>query len=244
MELIHERCAGLDVHKETVVASIRIAEGKKPKRETETFSTTTKGLLRLGDWLMERGVTHAVMESTGVYWKPVAGTRELRRSVAGKSDVSDAEWLADLLAHGLLRRSFVPDRPIEEMRELTRTRTQTVREVTRHAQRIDKLLQGANIKLRSVLSGVLIESGKAILRAMVNGEKDPKKLANLAKGTARNKRAQLEEALDGVVLHANLEVANLLRRLDETSSDVMIPDQRGLVGNPGFLSVSERSGTP
>lgn len=211
MELIHERCAGLDVHKETVVASIRIAAGKKPKRETETFTTTTKGLLRLGDWLMEHHVTHAVMESTGVYWKPVwqvlesfvdlslANASEVKNLPGRKSDVNDAEWLADLLAHGLLRRSFVPERPIEEMRELTRTRTQTVREVTRHAQRIDKLLQGANIKLRSVLSGVLTGSGKAILRAMIDGEKDPKKLADLAKGKARNKRVQLEEALDGFV---------------------------------------------
>jgi len=211
MELIHERCAGLDVHRDTVVASVRIASGKEVKRETETFSTTTKELLRLGDWLTEHGVTHAVMESTGVYWKPVwqvlesfielslANASEVKNLPGRKSDVSDAEWLADLLAHGLLRRSFVPERPIEELRDLTRTRRQTVREITRHAQRIDKLLQGANIKLRSVLSGVLRESGKAILRAMVSGENDPKKLANLAKGTARNKRAQLEEALDGFV---------------------------------------------
>lgn len=266
MELIHERCAGLDVHKETVVASIRIAEGKKPKRETETFSTTTKGLLRLGDWLMERGVTHAVMESTGVYWKPVwqvlesfvdlslANASEVKNLPGRKSDVSDAEWLADLLAHGLLRRSFVPDRPLEEMRELTRTRTQTVREVTRHAQRIDKLLQGANIKLRSVLSGVLIESGKAILQAMANGERDPKKLADLAKGKARNKRARLEEALDGFVtdhhcflLRQHLDMVDnlegMIAALEERIEEVMRPfgqAAKHLETIPGVAKTSAR----
>lgn len=211
MELVHEKCAGLDVHKETVVACIRIAQGKKAERVTQTFTTTTKSLLELGDWLMQHGVTHAVMESTGVYWKPVwqvlesfvdlwlANANEVRNLPGRKSDVNDAEWLADLLAHGLLKRSFVPERPIEELRELTRTRKQTVREITRHSQRIDKILQSANIKLRSVLSKVLGMTGKAVLRAMVEGEKDPKKLAQLAQGTARNKIERLEEALDGFV---------------------------------------------
>jgi transposase len=211
MELIHERCAGLDVHKETVVACVRVAVGKKAEREVETFSTTTAGLLRLGDWLMERRVTHAVMESSGVYWKPVwhvlesfvelslVNAAEVKNLPGRKSDVSDAQWLADLLAHGLLRRSFVPDKRLEELRVLTRTRKQTVQEVARHAQRIDKLLQDANIKLRSVLSKVLGKSGRAILRAMVDGESDPKALARLAKGKARNKEAQLVEALDGFI---------------------------------------------
>lgn len=211
MELIYERCAGLDVHKENVVACVRVAARGGATREVETFSTTTKGLLRLGDWLLEHGVTHAVMESTGVYWKPVwhvlesfvdlslANASEVKNLPGRKSDVNDAQWLADLLAHGLLRRSFIPDRPVEELRELTRTRKQTVREITQHAQRIDKLLQGANIKMRSVLSNVLGESGKAILRAMIDGEKDPKKLAALARGSARTKQRELEEALDGFV---------------------------------------------
>jgi transposase len=211
MELIHERCAGLDVHKETVVACVRVASGRKADREVETFSTTTAGLLRLGDWLMKRGVTHAVMESSGVYWKPVwhvlesfvelslANAAEVKNLPGRKSDVNDAQWLADLLAHGLLRRSFVPDKRIEELRELTRTRKQTVREVARHAQRIEKVLQGANIKLRSVLSEVLGKSGRAILRAMIDGERDPKALARLAKGSAKKKEVQLAEALDGFI---------------------------------------------
>jgi transposase len=211
MELVHQRCAGLDVHKDTVVATVRVAVDGKVDRKTETFSTTTRDLLRLGDWLMQRGVTHAVMESTGVYWKPVwhvlesfvdlslANATEVKNLPGRKSDISDSHWLADLLAHGLLRRSFVPDRPIEELRELTRTRKQTVREIGQHAQRIDKLLQGANIKLRSVLSQVLGKSGKAILRAMVAGERDPKKLAEYAQGRANAKLMQLREALDGFV---------------------------------------------
>ena len=147
MELVHEKCAGLDVHKETVVACIRIAQGKKAERVTQTFTTTTKSLLELGDWLMQHGVTHAVMESTGVYWKPVwqvlesfvdlwlANANEVRNLPGRKSDVNDAEWLADLLAHGLLKRSFVPERPIEELRELTRTRKQTVRGMMRSLTR-------------------------------------------------------------------------------------------------------------
>jgi transposase len=211
MELIHERCAGLDVHKETVVACVRVASGGQVQREVETFPTTTKGLLRLGDWLMERKVTHAVMESTGVYWKPVwhvlegfvdlslANANEVRNLPGRKSDVSDSQWLADLLAHGMLRRSFVPERGIEELRELTRTRKQTVRDITRHAQRLEKLLQGANIKMLSVLSQVLGKSGRAILRAMIAGERDPKKLARLARGSARKKEAALAEALDGFI---------------------------------------------
>lgn len=232
--MIHERCAGLDVHKETVVACVRIAAQGKVHREVETFSTTTAGLLRLGDWLMQHGVAHAVMESTGVYWKPVwhvlesfvelwlANASEVRNLPGRKSDVSDAQWLADLLAHGLLRRSFVPERRIEELRELTRTRKQTVREITRHAQRIDKILQGANIKLRSVLSQVLGKSGRAILRAMIDGERDPKKLARLARGSATKKEVQLAEALDGFIddhhrflLRQHLDAAEHLERMVE-----------------------------
>ena len=236
MELVHKRCAGLDVHKDTVVACVRLARsGGEVKRETRTFTTTTTGLLELGDWLMECTVTHAVMESTGVYWKPVwhvlesfvdlslANATEVKNLPGRKSDVSDAQWLADLLAHGLLRRSFVPDKPTEELRELTRTRKQIVREITQHAQRIEKLLQGTNIKLRSVLSKVLGESGRAIIRAMIAGEKDPKKLADFAKGKARKKLRQLEKALDGFVddhhrflLQQHLDTVEHLERMVAT----------------------------
>jgi transposase len=211
MELLHKRCAGLDVHKDTVVACVRLVSQTRTRREVETFPTTTEGLLKLGDWLGEHEVTHAVMESTGVYWKPVwhvlestveltlANANEVKNLPGRKSDVNDAQWLADLLAHGLLKRSFVPEREVEELRQLTRTRTQLVREATRHAARIDKVLQDANIKMRSVLSKVLGGTGRAILRAIINGESDPKKLAALAQGRAKKKQPQLEKALRGFV---------------------------------------------
>ena len=211
MELIHKKCAGLDVHKDTVVASLRLTTKTRLRRETETFSTTTKDLLKLGDWLASHDVTHAVMESTGVYWKPVwhvlesfvelslANATEVKNLPGRKSDVNDAQWLADLLAHGLLRRSFVPERSIEQLRELTRTRKQFVRELGQHAQRIDKTLQSANIKMRSVLSQVLGKTGRLILHSIIEGEKDPKKLAALAQGIARKKIPALEEALEGFI---------------------------------------------
>lgn len=211
MELLHKRCAGLDVHKDTVVACVRLVSKTQTRRVVDTFPTTTEGLLKLGDWLGEHEVTHAVMESTGVYWKPVwhvlegsvdltlANANEVKNLPGRKSDVNDAQWLAVLLAHGLLKRSFVPERAVEELRQLTRTRTQLVREAARHAARIDKTLQDANIKLRSVLTKVLGKSGRAILRAMIKGESDPKKLADLAKGVARKKLPQLEKALRGFV---------------------------------------------
>mgnify|MGYP001823091964 CR=1 FL=1 len=211
MELLHKRCAGLDVHKDTVVACVRLTSRTRTRRLVETFSTTTEGLLLLGDWLTEHEVTHAVMESTGVYWKPVwhvlegtveltlANANEVKNLPGRKSDVSDAQWLADLLAHGLLKRSFVPEREVEQLRQLTRTRKQVVRERARHAQRIDKILQDANIKLRSVLTRVLGESGRAIIKAMIAGEVDPKKLAELTKGVARKKRPKLAKALRGFI---------------------------------------------
>ena len=211
MELIHQRCAGLDVHKKNVVVCVRIASEQGVVLQVETFATDTRDLLRLGEWLFEHQIEHAVMESTGVYWKPVwhvlqsfveltlANAQEVKNLPGRKSDVKDAQWLAELLAHGLLRRSFVPERAIERVRDLTRTRKQMVGEVTRHAQRIDKQLQGCNIKLKSVLSKTLSKSGRAMLRAMISGEADPKVLADLAMGTARKKRAELERALDGFV---------------------------------------------
>lgn len=211
MELIHPRCAGLDVHKKTVVACIRVASNGGLHCETRTFGTTTPDLLLLGDWLLEHKIQHAVMESTGIYWKPIwhvlesfveltlANAHEVRNLPGRKSDVKDAQWLADLLAHGLLRRSFVPNRELEEIRDLTRTRRQLVHEITRHAQRIDKQLQSCNIKLKSVLSKTLGKSGRRILRAMIAGETDPKVLADLVLGVARNNIPELERALDGFI---------------------------------------------
>jgi transposase len=208
MELLHPRCAGLDVHKDTVVACVRCSSPPS-HHETRSFATTTGGLLALTDWISGHGCTHVAMEATGIYWRPVwhvlEGTVELVlanaqhiKNVPGrKTDVNDAMWIADLLAHGLIRGSFVPPAPIQELRDLTRTRKQLVREISQHSLRIQKVLEDANIKLGSVLSDVLGASGRAMLAAIIDGQSDPETLAQLAQGTARRKRADLVEALRG-----------------------------------------------
>ena len=177
MEVLHERCAGLDVHKQTVVACLRVTEDGRVRREGRTFATTTQGLLELAEWLKAGGCTHVAMEASGVYWKPVWhvlwGEFELvltnpahMRNVPGrKSDRNDASWIADLLAHGLLRVSFVPPQPILELRDLTRTRKQLMREMGAHKQRIHKVLEDANVKLAAVVSDLLGDSGRRMLRA-------------------------------------------------------------------------------
>ena len=208
MEILYPRCAGLDVHKDSVVARIRCVS-EPVHDEVKTFATTTSALLELNEFLSAQGVTHVAMEATGVYWKPVwhllegdfelilANAQHIRNVPGRKTDVSDAGWIADLLAHGLIRSSFVPPAPIQELRDLTRTRKQLVREVSQHSSRIQKVLEDANLKLGSVLSDVLGKSGRAILQALIAGQSDPEKLADLAQGTARKKRAELVEALHG-----------------------------------------------
>jgi transposase len=208
---MHPRCAGLDVHKEQVTACIRIARDGKASREVRSFSTTTSGLLALAEWLGNDGCTHVAMEATGVYWKPVwhilegsfelvlANAQHVRNVPGRKSDVNDATWLADLLAHGLVRASFVPPTPVQEMRDLTRTRKQLVREIAQHTQRIHKTLEDANIKLDSVISNILGVSGRAFLAALIAGETDPEKLVELAHPRLRAGRNTLVEALRGRV---------------------------------------------
>jgi transposase len=211
MEVLYPRCAGLDVHQKTVVACARLAAGSTVEQSVQRFETTTRGLLELHDWLQERGCTHVAMESTGVYWKPVwhvlegsfalvLGNASHIRNVPGrKSDVSDAVWIADLLAHGLIRGSFVPPTAIQELRDLTRTRKQLVREIAQHTQRIQKTLEDANVKLTGVISSVLGQSGRAILRALIAGETDPERLVELTQGRLKASREQLVEALRGRV---------------------------------------------
>ena len=227
MDSIIERCCGLDVHKKSVVACAVTPEGQ----EVRTFRTMTKDLLELSDWLKDHRVTHAAMESTGVYWKPVYNLLEAdftvwvvnahhMKAVPGrKTDVKDAEWIADLLRHGLLRPSFIPDRPQRELRELTRHRRNLIQERTRAANRIQQVLEGANIKLGSVASNVLGVSGRAMLASLAQGEEDPKALADLAQGKLRDKIGELEEALRGVMgPHQRFMLSRLLRRfsfLDE-----------------------------
>jgi transposase len=208
MQVLYPRCAGLDVHKDSVVARIRCVSAPLHD-EVKSFATTTSALMELSDWLTEHEVTHVAMEATGVYWKPVwhlleghfewvlANAQHIRNVPGRKTDVNDAAWIADLLAHGLIRSSFVPPAPIQELRDLTRTRKQLVREISQHSSRIQKILEDANLKLGSVLSNVLGKSGRAILQALIAGQTDAEELADLAQGNARKKRAELVQALHG-----------------------------------------------
>jgi len=211
MDVVYPRCAGLDVHASSVTACARIAAGHEVTYQHRTVATTTAGLLDLAEWLSAAGCTHVAMEATGVYWKPVwhvlegqftlvlANAMHIRNVPGRKSDVNDATWIADLLAHGLIRSSFVPPAPIQELRDLTRTRKQLVGEIVRHTQRIQKALEDANLKLTRVVSDILGTSGRAILRALIAGETDPERLADLTTGRLKASRAQLVEALHGRV---------------------------------------------
>jgi transposase len=212
MEVLHPRCCGLDVHKETVVACVRLVIDGKTVKEVRTFATITAGLLALFDWLTETKCTHVVMEATGVYWKPVwhilsdedfelvlANAAHVKNVPGRKSDVKDADWISDLLAHGLIRPSFVPDGPTQEMRTLLRTRKQVVREKSSHVLRIQKTLEDANIKLDSVITDIMGVSGRKMIEALIAGEKDPAKLARLADPRVKASQENLREALRGRV---------------------------------------------
>lgn len=233
MEVLYPRAAGLDVHAQTVVAAVRIAEGTKVSREARTFGTTTRELLLLNDWLKEFGVTHVGMEATGVYWKPVwhvlesdfalvlGNAKEIRNVPGRKTDVNDATWLSDLVAHGLIRGSFVPPRPIQDLRDLTRTRKQMMRERGQHVQRLQKVLEDANVKLTNVLSDITGASGRAILEAIIRGESDPKRLAALADVRVKASKAELRDALQGCVRdHHRFMLQIHLRQIDATERAV------------------------
>lgn len=266
MEVLYPRCAGLDVHKDTVVARVRCVSAPLAD-ETRTFKTTTAALIELQEWLSSHTVSHVAMEATGVYWKPVwhlleehfelvlANAQHIRNVPGRKTDVNDAAWIADLLAHGLISSSFVPPQPIQELRDLTRTRKQLVREVSQHSSRIQKVLEDANLKLGSVLSDVLGSSGRAMQEAIIAGESDPHKLADLAKGTARKKHSELVQALHGRVrdhhrrllkVHLSL-VKSLQGAVNEIDTAVgkslVEPLQEGirlLTTMPGMSDVSSR----
>jgi transposase len=228
MEVIHPRCAGLDVHKDTVVASVRLATGREVAVEVRTFATTTAGLLALSAWLAERGCTHVVMEATGIYWKPVwhvlsdgevtlilANAAHVKNVPGRKTDVADATWLAELLAHGLVRASFVPDAPIRVLRALLRTRKQLVRERASHVQRLQKTLEDANVKLASVLTDITGTSGRAIVEAMIAGESEPATLAALAHRSVKAPSEKVREALRGrVTPHHRFLLRLHLRQID------------------------------
>ena len=210
MEVVYPCCCGLDVHKKSITACVLWAEAKgKSRKEKRRFGTFTHDLLQLADWLGECGVTHAAMESTGVYWKPVwnilaeqfevllVNAQHIKAVPGRKTDQKDSEWIADLLQHGLLRGSFVPPRPTRELRDLTRYRVSLAQEINRIANRIQKVLEDANIKLASVATDALGASGRAILEAMLAGEQDPARLAEMSKGLLRNKIPELQLALEG-----------------------------------------------
>lgn len=239
MKTLHRRCAGLDVHSDTVVACARLMTRTKAGHEVRRFSTATRDLLELADWLAAQGVTHVAMEATGIYWKPVwhilegrfklvlANAAHIRNVPGRKSDVNDAVWISDLLAHGLIRASFVPPALVQDVRDLTRTRTQLAREVAQHIQRIQKTLENANIKLTSVISDVMGTSGRRILKAMIAGETNATKLAELGSTRLKCPRAELTAALDGrVTAHHRFLIANHLGLIEELERRIAAFDSR------------------
>ena len=239
MEVLYPRCAGLDVHAGSVTACARIATGATVTYEHRTVSTTTRGLLELVEWLTAHGCTHVAMEATGVYWKPVwhvleehvtlvlANAMHIRNVPGRKSDMTDATWIAALLAHGLIRSSFVPPAPIQELRDLTRTRRQLVHEVARHVLRIQKTLEDANLKLTQVMSDIVGVSGRAILTALIAGETDPDRLADLTRGRLKATRADLLDALHGRVTdHHRFMIKLHLTQIDALETAVATIEAR------------------
>lgn len=233
MKVVNWRCAGLDVHKNEIIACARITTGDKISHEVRRFTTMTSGLLELSEWLHAMECTHVAMEATGVYWKAVwhvlevdfelvlANAGHIRNVPGRKSDVNDATWIADLLAHGLIRSSFVPPRPIQELRELTRTRKQLRSEIVQHTQRIQRVLEDANVKLSSVISDILGVSGRRILRALIEGTRDPEKLADLGSQRLACTRHDLVESLHGMVTtHHSFMLGQHLRIVEELERSI------------------------
>ena len=234
MDVMYERCCGLDVHKKNVTACVLIARtGQRPVKQVRTFDTMTADLLQLRDWLEAERVTHVAMESTGVYWKPVWNVLEdaftlllvnpahMKALPGRKTDVKDAEWIADLLQHGLLRGSFVPKREERELRELTRYRSSLTRDRSAQVNRLQKTLEGANIKLGSVVSDITGVSARAILVALLEGQTDTAELANLAVGQLRKKQDLLERALHGSLhAHQRFMIAMHLTMIDSLDAQI------------------------
>jgi transposase len=253
METLHRRCAGLDVHQKEIVACRRIVSGRKVQSELARFATTTQGLLALSAWLAEAKVTHVAMEATGVYWKPVwhvlchdfrlvlANASHIRNVPGRKSDANDATWIADLLAHGLIRSSFVPPQPIQELRDLTRTRRELTREIVRHTQRIQATLEEANIKLASVISDILGFSGRRILKAIVAGHSDPRRLAELGHSRLACTREDLVAALEGRARdHHRFLIGQHLKTIEQIEATIGEFDARLEAALAPFLDAAER----
>lgn len=240
MEVIHDRVAGLDVHKKSVVACVRLQSGSKVQRDSRTFETTTAGLEMLLAWLSEMGCTHVAMEATGVYWKPVwnilsdgdfelilANASHIKNVPGRKTDMKDAEWIADLLACGLIRASFVPDQLIQDLRSLLRTRKQFVRAQTQQVQRIQKTLEEGNIKLDSVISDILGANGRRMIEAMIAGESNPQKLAALADRRLKASPSELRDALHGRLRDAHRFLLRAhLKTWDELDATIAAIDRK------------------
>jgi transposase len=234
MRIVYQNVAGLDVHKKTVVAAI-IAQNAKQEwvQQSRTFSTMTRDLLSLSDWLASFGVTHAAMESTGEYWKPVfnilennfevlvVNAQHIARVPGRKTDQSDAEWIAELMQYGLLKASFIPPKGQRELRELTRYRSSFVRERVNLVNRVQKVLESANIKLASVATDVLGVSGRGILNALIENQTTPAQMAELSKGRLRDKRDQLAQALEGrMQAHHRFVLSELLAQIDSLDESI------------------------
>ena len=235
-----ERGCGLDVHQATIVACLLIVlKDGKVRKQMRTFGTTTRELLSLREWLLSEGCTHVAMESTGVYWKPVyailegaleivvANAQHVKKVPGRKTDVKDADWIADLLCHGLLRSSFVPPQPIRELRDLMRYRRKLVESQTAERNRLLKLLETANIKLATVASDVFGVSGRLMLQALAEGKATPQEIAQLAKGLLRKKIPELEPALEGrLEEHHRFLLELQLRRLQAVEEDLAVLERR------------------
>ncbi|HEY7083549.1 MAG TPA: IS110 family transposase [Hyphomicrobiaceae bacterium] len=253
MRTLHRRCAGLDVHKKEVVACLRVVNRGKVSYELRRFPTTTRGLVELGDWLEQAGCTHVAMEATGVYWKPVwhilegrfqqilANAAHIKAVPGRKSDTHDATWISDLLAHGLIRASFVPPQPIQEVRDLTRTRKQLTREIVQHTQRVQAVLEEANVKLSSVITDILGASGRRILKAIVAGETDPMKLAELGGPRLAATKSELTDALHGRVRpHHQFLIGQHLKTIEQLEETITAFDGRIEVALEPFRDAIER----
>jgi len=254
MEVLYPRCCGLDVHKETVVACLRLVIDGKVAKEVRTFSTTTASLMGLSEWLSENHCTHIAMEATGVYWKPVwhilddgdfelvlANAAHVKNVPGRKTDVKDADWVSDLLAHGLIRASFVPDSPTQEMRTLMRTRKQLSREKSSHILRIQKTLEDANIKLDSVITDVKGLSGQKMIEALIAGQKNPAKLARLADHRVKASQETLREALRGrVPKHHRFLLRLHLNQIDALDAAISKIDQEVEAGIAPFRTAVEQ----
>lgn len=253
MKVLYARCAGLDVHQAEIVACVRVAQGTVATHDVRRFAPTTRGLLELAEWIQANGCSHVAMEATGVYWKPVwhvleghaelvlANAAHIKNVPGRKSDMNDAVWIADLLAHGLIRSSMVPPTPIQELRDLTRTRKQLTREVVQHTQRLQKVLEDANIKLASIVSNILGASGRRMLEAIVKGEHDPEALAALGSDRLHCSRAELVDALHGRVTdHHRFLLGQHLELIDELKRRIDAFDQRIGVALAPFRESVER----